>query len=41
LRENPSVLAEVEQRIRQKLQAGAIEAPIGAVEPEDDGAPEE
>ena len=41
LKDNPDVLKEVEDRIRQKLNAGVIEAPLGSEEAEDDGAPED
>ncbi len=40
-KDNPETMNEVELKIRQKLNAGAISAPIGEPEPEDDGAPEE
>jgi recombination protein RecA len=40
-KDNPEVMQEVEMQIRQKLNAGAIIAPIGEPEPEDDGPPEE
>ncbi|MGI5898506.1 MAG: recombinase RecA [Christensenellales bacterium] len=41
LKDNPETMQEVEQKIRQKLNAGAISAPFGEPEAEDDGAPEE
>jgi recombination protein RecA len=41
LKEHPEVLAQIEQRIREELKTGKIEAPLGVPEASDDGEPDE